>query len=155
MWSQDLFTNSVNRYEMILQRNIPEKWLSTHSQNLIKSAKQDFEKKINLINEASLINKMLNFDISFILPGLLQVEDRVSMAHSIESRVPYLDQQVFDCAVNLEPKLKFGEGVLKSPLKEIAKILPEYVYNRKGKMGFQFLLMNGSTSLNLKNLYLI
>lgn len=137
MWSQDLFTNPVNRYEMILKRNIPVKWLTTHSQNLIKSAKQDFEKQLNFINEASLINKMLNFDISFILPGLLQVEDRVSMAHSIESRVPYLDQQVFDCAVNLEPKLKFGEGVLKSPLKEIAKkYLPEYVYNRKGKMGF-------------------
>ena len=41
------------------------------------------------INEKSLINKMLHFDIKYILPGLLQVEDRVSMAHSLESRVPF------------------------------------------------------------------
>ena len=45
MWSQDLFTNPVNRYEMILKRNIPVKWLSEHSLSLINSAKQDFEEK--------------------------------------------------------------------------------------------------------------
>ena len=42
--------------------------------------------KINSINEKSLINKMLHFDTKYILPGLLHVEDRVSMIHSIESR---------------------------------------------------------------------
>ena len=51
---------------------------------------------------------MLHFDIKYIL-GLLQVEDRVSMAHSLESRVPFLDQNVFNSAVNLDPSLKFGK----------------------------------------------
>ena len=103
----------------------------------MKNQKKRFMQNINKINEKSLINKMLHFDTTFILPGLLHVEDRVSMAYSIESRVPYLDQNVFKCAVNLEPNLKFGEGVLKSPLKKISEnYLPDKVANRKGKMGF-------------------
>ena len=55
----------------------------------------------------------------------------------MESRVPYLDQNVFNKAINLNPTLKFGEGVLKSPLKEISKkYLPNNVSLRKEKMGF-------------------
>lgn len=137
MWSQDLFTNPINRYEMILQRNIPKSWLTDRSHELIQQSQDLFHNEFLKIDEESLINKMLNFDIKFILPGLLQVEDRVSMAHSIESRVPYLDQEVFNCSINLEPKLKFGEGVLKNPLKEISsKYLPQSVFARKSKMGF-------------------
>lgn len=137
MWANDLFTNPVNRYEQILQRSIPKQWLSKISLELINSSRVNFQNQMENIKEDSLINKMLHFDVKYILPGLLQVEDRVSMAHSIESRVPYLDQDVFNVAVNLEPQLKFGKGVLKSPLKEIAKkYLPEKVALRKGKMGF-------------------
>ena len=137
MWSSDLFTNPANRYEQILQRSIPKQWLSESSHKLINTSRVNFQNKMDNIKEDSLINKMLHFDVKYILPGLLQVEDRVSMAHSIESRVPYLDQDVFNTAVNLEPQLKFGKGVLKSPLKEIAKkYLPERVALRKEKMGF-------------------
>ena len=60
---------------------------------------------------------MLHFDIKYV-PGLLQVEDRLSMAHSLESRVPFLDQNVFNSAINLDPSLKFDRS-LKSPLKGI------------------------------------
>ena len=58
---------------------------------------------------------MLYFDTKYILPGLLQVEDRVSMAHFLESRVPYLDQNVFEIAEKLDPKIKFQSGILKNP----------------------------------------
>ena len=95
---------------------------------------------------------MLHFDTKYILPGLLHVEDRVSMIHSIESRVPYLDQNVFECAVNLEPSLKFGEGVLKNPLKLISQnYLPEKVSKRKTKMGFPVPLNSWLKDENFKN----
>ena len=59
------------------------------------------------------------------------------MAHSLESRVPYLDQDVFETAARLDPKIKFQSGILKNPLKIIAKkYLPEKVSNREDKMGF-------------------
>ena len=137
MWAQNLFTDPTTRYENILERNIPNNWFSNDLLKIIKDSKEIFYNKMNEINEKSLINKMLHFDIKYILPGLLQVEDRVSMAHSLESRVPYLDQNVFNSAINLNPTLKFGQGVLKSPLKEISKkYLPEKVSLRKEKMGF-------------------
>ena len=36
---------------------------------------------------------MTHFDFKTLLPALLQVEDRVSMAHGLESRVPFLDHR--------------------------------------------------------------
>ncbi len=152
MWSTELFTDTATRYELILDRNIPKNWLTTESIQLIKNARASFLEEMNKIKEQSLINNMLHFDIKFVLPGLLQVEDRVSMAHSLESRVPYLDQNVFNIAVNLEPKLKFGQGVLKSPLKEISKkYLPKKVHDRKEKMGFPVPLNDWMQKKEFKN----
>ena len=37
---------------------------------------------------------MINFDTKYFLPSLLQVEDRVSMNFSLESRVPFLDNNL-------------------------------------------------------------
>ncbi len=152
MWSTELFTDTATRYELILDRNIPKNWLTSKSTELTNNAKATFLEEMNKIKEKSLINNMLHFDIKYVLPGLLQVEDRVSMAHSIESRVPYLDQSVFNCAVNLEPKLKFGEGVLKSPLKEISKkYLPKKVHERREKMGFPVPLNDWMEKKEFKN----
>jgi asparagine synthase (glutamine-hydrolysing) len=152
MWSDDLFTEPAKRYEKVLNRHIPESWLTEHTKQLSKKSEEVFMEKINSINEKSLINKMLHFDTKYILPGLLHVEDRVSMIHSIESRVPYLDQKVFECAVNLEPSLKFGEGVLKNPLKLISQnYLPEKVSKRKTKMGFPVPLNSWLKDESFKN----
>ena len=41
---------------------------------------------------------MTHFDFKTLLPALLQVEDRVSMAHGLESRVPFLDHPLVDFA---------------------------------------------------------
>lgn len=137
IWSVDLFDEPSNRYELLLNRNFPDDWISDKFIHYKENAKKSFIKKFEENQELSLINQMLHFDIKFILPGLLQVEDRMSMANSIESRVPFLDQNVFICSQNLEPNLKFGDGVLKYPLKQIAKkYLPQNVVERKEKMGF-------------------
>tara|TARA_B100000427_G_scaffold329655_1_gene346865 strand:+ start:3421 stop:5280 length:1860 start_codon:yes stop_codon:yes gene_type:complete len=152
MWSTELFTDTATRYELLLDRNIPKNWLTSKTNELTNNARTTFLEEMNKIKEKSLINNMLHFDIKYVLPGLLQVEDRVSMAHSIESRVPYLDQNVFNIAVNLEPKLKFGEGVLKSPLKEISKkYLPKEVHERKEKMGFPVPLNDWMEKKDFKN----
>ena len=101
------------------------------------SKKKKFLKTFNQIKEKSLINTMIHFDSKFVLTGLLHVEDRISMYHSLESRVPLLDQDVYTTATNLPLNLKFGEGDLKKPLKMVAKeYLPENIIERKNKMGF-------------------
>ena len=41
---------------------------------------------------------MTHFDFKCLLPALLQVEDRMSMAHGLESRVPLLDHPLIEFA---------------------------------------------------------
>ena len=80
---------------------------------------------------------MTHFDMYGSLPGLLQVEDRVSMSVSIESRVPLLDRRIVDFISRMPAGMKFKGGEMKYLLKKaINDIMPEEIMNRKDKMGF-------------------
>jgi asparagine synthase (glutamine-hydrolysing) len=71
------------------------------------------------------------------LPALLQVEDRMSMAASIESRVPLLDRRVVDLVASMPPALKFKGAEMKYILKKaMGSYLPQKILQRKDKMGF-------------------
>ena len=85
----------------------------------------------------SYINKMTHFDMFGSLPGLLQVEDRVSMSVSIESRVPLLDKRIVDLISSIPAGMKFKGGEMKYLLKRTIKdIMPAEIMDRKDKMGF-------------------
>ncbi|MEO9210115.1 MAG: asparagine synthase (glutamine-hydrolyzing) [Ginsengibacter sp.] len=85
----------------------------------------------------SYFNKMTHFDMYGSLPGLLQVEDRVSMSVSIESRVPFLDRRIVDIVSTMPAGMKFKGGEMKYLLKKTIKdIMPAEIMNRKDKMGF-------------------
>ena len=80
---------------------------------------------------------MAAFDFKTLLPALLQVEDRVSMAHGLESRVPLLDHPLVELAATMPADVKFRDGHLKHVLKTaFAPVLPDAVRNRRDKMGF-------------------
>ena len=71
------------------------------------------------------------------LPALLHVEDRVSMANSIESRVPILDRRLVELVTSMPPGMKFKGAEMKYVLKKAVKdILPKSIFERKDKMGF-------------------
>ena len=79
---------------------------------------------------------------SYIDLNLFQAEhfltklDRVSMAHSIESRTPFLDHKLASAVFGIDPKLRYEDGVTKALLKSIAKPhLNEKILSRK-KKGF-------------------
>ena len=62
--------------------------------------------------------------------------DRVSMAHGIEGRTPFLDHKLAELVFSLKPSLRYEAGVGKDLLKKVAKpYLPEAIINRK-KKGF-------------------
>lgn len=85
----------------------------------------------------SYFNRMLNYDMLTGLPSLLHVEDRVSMAVSLESRVPLLDRRIVDLIAQAPPSIKFKGGEMKYLFKQaIRDLLPPSVFNRKDKMGF-------------------
>ncbi len=75
---------------------------------------------------------------SISLPALLRYEDRNSMAHSIEARVPFLDSRLVEFVFTLPDELKIRGVTTKHILRESMKgILPEAVRTRKDKMGFK------------------
>jgi asparagine synthase (glutamine-hydrolysing) len=85
----------------------------------------------------SYFDAMTHFDFKTLLPALLHVEDRVSMAHGLESRVPLLDHPIVEFAATIPDAVKYRDGRLKRVLHDAArKLLPSAVLNRRDKMGF-------------------
>ncbi len=71
------------------------------------------------------------------LAMLLHWEDRNSMAHSIEARVPFLDHRLVELAVGFGGEHKLVRGSTKSVLRRaMAGTLPEPIRNRHDKLGF-------------------
>lgn len=78
-----------------------------------------------------------HFVRNITIPALLHYEDRSSMAHSIESRVPFLDYRLVELGVNLSANHLSHRGVSR-PLyrKALKPKLPEEIVDRKDKLGF-------------------
>jgi asparagine synthase (glutamine-hydrolysing) len=89
------------------------------------------------VGHEAYFDKMTHFDFKTLLPALLQVEDRVSMAHGLESRVPLLDHRLIELAATIPADVKFKDGHMKHVFKRATrKILPKQILERTDKMGF-------------------
>jgi len=72
-----------------------------------------------------------------LLQRLLHWEDRNSMAHAIESRLPFLDYRLVEYVLSLPDSFKIRDGVTKVVLREAMRgLLPEDVRTRNSKLGF-------------------
>lgn len=103
----------------------------------------DYQEAQNL-DEAS---RMQYIDLLHWLPGdILQKADRMSMAHSLELRVPYLDREVFEVARRLPAKYKQKGQISKYLFRKVAgRHLPAVTSNRR-KLGFPIPLGHFLTS---------
>jgi asparagine synthase (glutamine-hydrolysing) len=71
------------------------------------------------------------------LPMLLHYEDRNSMAHSIESRVPFLDYRLVEFSLGLPEKFIINKAVTKFIVREaLADTIPAKIKGRYDKIGF-------------------
>ena len=85
---------------------------------------------------STLLDRLLYTDIKTYLVELLMKQDQMSMAASIESRVPFLDHQLVEFVTGLRPGLKLRGLTTKWLLREAVKgILPREILTRR-KMGF-------------------
>ncbi len=91
----------------------------------------------NIFKNQKLKNKLLNDTFSGFLQVLLRYGDRISMAHSVESRLPYLNKELhkYTYLINESEFLKnFNtKNILKTTFQER---LPEKLLNRNDKQGF-------------------
>lgn len=137
-WSNGLFDTLENRYYQLINRFTE----NTNEFTVPKSSYSSFNAYKNIFNgnnvgKESYFDKMTHFDFKTLLPALLHVEDRMSMAHSVESRVPFLDHKLVEFAATMPSDVKFMNGEMKRILKKtMCHLLPDEIVNRTNKMGF-------------------
>jgi asparagine synthase (glutamine-hydrolysing) len=93
----------------------------------------------NADNAQDLVDKMLYTDVKTRLADhLLMISDRMTMAHSIEGRSPYVDQKVVEFVARIPAGLKLHGRRLKYIQRQVARdFLPEALLTRS-KQGFGF-----------------
>jgi asparagine synthase (glutamine-hydrolysing) len=104
---------------------------------IASDAEAALEHHFDRFGSLPLHSQMMRFDFETYLPeDVLTKVDRMSMAHSIESRVPLLDNDVIDFASTLPARFKIAQGRRKHILKEAVRpLLPAGILDRR-KQGF-------------------
>ena len=141
IWRQGLHkVPSDQRYFRIINRlDASETLLSEHWRERMQRSdvRERFGAVFNRPSDASHLKRMLHFDLVANLPTLLHVEDRASMAASLESRVPLLCPDLAQRVARLPDRTLLSGGFSKSVLRQVARDhLPASVVNRTDKMGF-------------------
>lgn len=139
-WSNGLFESLDKRYFSLIDRGMD---LDGEVNFTPAEREHVFNQFLEVFNAAkfekaeSYFDSMTHFDFKCLLPGLLHVEDRVSMAHGLEARVPFLYHPLIEFAATVPANIKFADGRMKQMLKStFGSQLPHQVLNRKDKMGF-------------------
>ncbi len=138
-WAQGLFETHDARYWRLINRantlsNILEPEFMQQSATF-ESFQRIFSGEN--VGKSAYFDAMTHFDFKTLLPALLQVEDRMSMAHGVEARVPFLDHPLIEFAATIPADIKFRNGELKRLLKTVlSSYLPTSITVRKDKMGF-------------------
>lgn len=108
-----------------------EEWASYHNPLHITGS---FYNKVSHLDS---ITKMQYIDLNLWLPGnILMKADKMTMAHSLELRVPFLDREVFEVARCIPAKYRVSNGTTKYVFRQAMQgIIPEAIVNRP-KLGF-------------------
>ncbi|WLV23840.1 asparagine synthase (glutamine-hydrolyzing) [Aciduricibacillus chroicocephali] len=112
-----------------------EQFLKTFNPNI--DYQQVTGKLYDEVTDYPLVNQMQYVDIHTWMRGdILLKADKMTMANSLELRVPFLDIEVFKTANEIPVDLKIANGTTKQILREAARgIIPDHVLDRK-KLGF-------------------
>lgn len=120
-----------SRYIKLINRSnkIEEKKYNDYMENLVKPYFDFFKNDV--------VHAMGAVDFFSSMQIILQMADRMSMAHTLEDRAPFLDHRLVQYAYSMPEKYKINNGTTKYLIKKIAgKFLPKDVVERKDKRGF-------------------
>ncbi|HEX9928807.1 MAG TPA: asparagine synthase (glutamine-hydrolyzing) [Pyrinomonadaceae bacterium] len=122
----------------VFPRKMQERLLSEETKTRIFETNpySNLKDYLNETDAASLLDKLLYADTKTYLHELLMKQDQMSMAASIESRVPFLDHKLVEFTARLPEKFKIRGKTTKWILREAMRgVLPSEILTRK-KMGF-------------------
>jgi asparagine synthase (glutamine-hydrolysing) len=140
LFSKGLFGPLDDRYFRLIDRSTDIEneidWSGLDRKGVSERFHAIFNSEKNVRKEA-YFDSMTHFDFKCLLPALLHVEDRMAMAHGVESRVPLLDHELVEFAATIPADIKFKDGQMKHFIKStFAGDLPNTLLNRRDKMGF-------------------
>lgn len=139
-WSKGLFESLDRRYLSLIDRSADfadEVDPSLLNRDTVTEQFLAIFNNAQNVGKESYFDKMTHFDFKCLLPGLLHVEDRVSMAHGLEARVPFLDHPLIEFVATIPADVKFKNGHMKHLLRNTwANVIPQPILNRRDKMGF-------------------
>jgi len=132
-WIFPKIYNKVVRGFLSKRKNILNKDITRN----MKSHEIHYDSEPKKIFRNYVNNQSYHLINDITIPSLLHYEDRSSMAHSIESRVPFLDYRLVEFGVNL-PKKYLSYKNVNRPLyrKALSGYLPKEVVNRTDKLGY-------------------
>ncbi len=137
-WREGLFESPERRYFRLIDRSGDSREMIDFG--AIAPGYDVFDAYHQVFNEGhvgSYINRMTRFDLKTLLPALLHVEDRTSMAVSLESRVPLLDRRIAELVSSMPPMVKYKGGRSKHIFRQVAQhLVPREILDRQDKMGF-------------------
>lgn len=109
------YENYVDQYYLYWQRLISNKDIKNLFRNIYRDIEGVWTRDImsdilksHKNNKDEFINHSLYFEAKTFLHGLFVVEDKLSMAHSLESRVPFLDDDLVNFAMKVPVSLKIN-----------------------------------------------
>ena len=125
---------SDSQKQRLLSPRFRKRFAGLSSWEALQPIRQRFEEKAW---EASPLNWMTYLDLNLRLPELLLMRvDKMSMAVSLEARVPFLDHKFVELAMSIPQAVKTRDGVLKYILKKAVRgVIPDELIDRK-KQGF-------------------
>jgi asparagine synthase (glutamine-hydrolysing) len=128
----EIFTDSQK--QRFLSPRLRKKFADFSSWEVLRPIRQRFEEKAW---EPSPLNWMSYLDLNLRLPELLLMRvDKMSMAVSLEARVPFLDHKFVELAMSIPEAVKTKNGVPKYILKRaVRRVIPDDLIDRK-KQGF-------------------
>ena len=101
-----------------------------------RSCRDLYDETLEQFPSAEPATRLMHWDLQTYLPGLFQQDDRMSMANSLESRVPLADPRLVQFAFRTGVDMKLRDGASKWILRQaVADAIPEMVLNRR-KVGF-------------------
>jgi asparagine synthase (glutamine-hydrolysing) len=130
-WSGRYFENFAQVPENVWRRVFPDRAVVSR-----RRARELFDATIHRSPARTPGDKILHWDIQTYLTGLFHQDDRMSMANSLESRVPMADPRIVRFALHTDFSLKLRGGSTKWVLRQaVADSIPADVLNRR-KVGF-------------------
>lgn len=143
--ANDNFDDYIDKYYLFWQRLIPNKEIQNVFEPIWNDVKHVWTRDIfkNVFRQPmdkiekpeDYINLSMYFEAKTFLHGLLVIEDKISSAHGLETRVPFLDNDLVDFAMKLPVSLKISnlKEVIRLNENEPGKIRKYYEKTRDGK----------------------